>query len=223
MFYIKSKILLLSIIFILFILYSTNVFATETNTLIIDGYDMSDVYNYFSKEDAFFIVNWAGQGEYYIYFPSRIGYTSYCAISSKTSCLYYNSNWEGLDGHLYQFYKFNFDTLKFDKAWFGHPNDWTLDNTALVFAYASKGVYNQDHSTYYYEPTVFDTENIFSVAGLDFSSIMTSLALAVAPVDVIILISSFIVCCMSFAFMWFGFRKTYKIFKKSIFKGKISV
>lgn len=149
----KNKIITLSIILLLFsfIFINNSVFAaTETKTLIVDGYDMSDVYNYFTVDDAFFIVDWANQGnEYYLAVPGSSGYTAYCAISAVNSCLYYNENWEALDGHSYQFYKFNLDTLKFDRGWYGHLNDWTLDNGVLYFAYANKGIYNQDHESFF--------------------------------------------------------------------------
>lgn len=187
----KNKIIILSIILLLFslVFVNNNVFAeTATNTLIVDGYDMSDIYNYFTVDDAFFIVDWANQGnEYYLAVPGASGYRSYCAISAVNSCLYYNENWEALDGHSYSFYKFNTETLKFEYGWYGHLNDWTLDNGCLYFAYSSKGIYNQDHESFFLKAPVTEVpeeipgtlEEIMNKAGKQAEQEITQIILIV--------------------------------------------
>ena len=151
----KNKILTITVIFILlsFIFINTNVFATETtNTLIVDGHDMSDIYNYFSPDDAFFIYIAPGTTSYFFYKPTGNGYTSHVSLFSTketATVLYCNSSWNYY-GHV-NFYSFDTSTERFKLAWEGDCNgDHNISNMNIV--YASKGIYNADHETFFMNP-----------------------------------------------------------------------
>lgn len=92
----KNKILPILCIFILisFIFINNNVFATETNTLIVDGYDMSSVYNIYSPEQAFFIFKYGDTEDYYIYKSAYLTEFKYNAIRKNgIEIASYGSDW----------------------------------------------------------------------------------------------------------------------------------
>lgn len=210
----KNKILTISIVFILisFIFINNNIFASEINdnSLIVDGYDMSDAYNYFTVDDAFVIVHsWGTQ--YYLVVPNSPGYTAYCAISSTNAVLYYNENWNELSGHAYTFYLYNPENLKFEYAWTGNTGDWTLDNGALIFGYASKGVYNQDHTTFFMNPPVAEQQEITTLKPI-LEKVEMKEPIVTTIVGLAKLLIPLLICLLGF---WKAWRLLSKILHKS--------
>ncbi len=142
----KFKIILCITIFCFLLFLSNNVFA-ENKKLVVDNYDMSDIYNYFAEDEAFFIVKIGDR--YLFYMPINNNYKKYCAIKNNYIS-YFNENWFSLEGNNYKFYYFNADTNKFDYAWTGAYDSFKYN--AYPVLYASKGIYNADHKTFFLTP-----------------------------------------------------------------------
>ena len=70
----KFKIILCITIFCFLLFLSNNVFA-ENKKLVVDNYDMSDIYNYFAEDEAFFIVKIGDR--YLFYMPINNNYKKY--------------------------------------------------------------------------------------------------------------------------------------------------
>lgn len=147
----KNKVLFITF-FLFFCFLSTKVNATD-DSLIIDGYDMSDVYNRFSKDASFFIFYF--QGDYWYYAPFG-NYYSYVAIqpseNSTDIVTYYDSSWN--ECGWFSFHKYNKTTHIFDWQWDGNLSQLKLQSMTSI-KYTSKGIYNTDHKTFYLSPTSF--------------------------------------------------------------------
>lgn len=148
-------------LFIFFIFITTNVKAT-TDTLIVDGYDMSDVYTYFSEGESFYIAKMGST--YRLVVPQNTSYRKY-VVNDGNCIVYANSNWSYLGGNNYKFYNYNTTTKKFVYSWTGAIDAWKAKD--CVVAYANNGVYNKDHKTFYAEPSVTFVEPYISNTDTD--------------------------------------------------------
>lgn len=157
----KNKIFIISFIFILlsFICFNNSVFADTADSsekLIIDGYDMSDVYNYFSPDDAFYIFCYKDWVSYQIFKPDGNGYNSYNAVyktkvdnnEDRTVIGSYNDKWEVCER--YDVYAYNIKTNKFEYKYNGTLNGDTHTG-CINIKYSSKGIYNEDHKSFFFK------------------------------------------------------------------------
>lgn len=143
-------------LFIFFIFITTNVKAAS-NTLIVDGYDMSDVYTYFNEGESFYIAKIGNV--YRLVVPQNTSYRKY-VVNDGNCIVYANSNWSYLGGDNYKFYNYNTSTKKFVYSWTGAIDAWHSKD--CVVAYSNNGVYNKDHKTFYAEPSVVFVEPYIS-------------------------------------------------------------
>lgn len=140
-------------LFLFIILFNLNLYSLAAdNPLILYGIDFSDIYNLFHQDSAFVIFY--VDGEYYTYTPKivsgKFNYSyNYLTKISRKLVVDYNLS----DGNV-NFYHFNKDSLKFEKAWEGKLTAYNLDdpNSNWQIFYSSKGILNQDKSTYYLAP-----------------------------------------------------------------------
>lgn len=210
----KNKILAISIIFILlsFLFINNSVFATETtNTLIVDGHDMSDIYNYFSPDDAFFIYIAPETTSYFFYKPTANGYTSHVSLfstSNEATVQYYDSSWNYY-GHV-KFYSFDTSTEKFNFAWEGDVNgDHNISNMNIV--YSSKGIYNSDHTTFFMNPPVTEQPETTTLKPI-LEKVEMKQPIITTIVGLAKLLIPFLVCLIAF---WKAWQLLLKILHKS--------
>lgn len=157
----KNKILAISIIFILLSFVLTNsCFAVRTGELVVayndKEYDFSEIYGIFNQNEPFVIYR-ANSGYFYSIKPEDSSYMHHIAIDNGYISYFNSSNQKAPS---YKFYKRNPDTLLFDYDFTASNSDKNqLSLSTLV--YASQGVYNEDHETFYFEPTVSEPTVIY--------------------------------------------------------------
>ncbi len=151
-------------LFIFFIFITTRVNAAS-NTLIVDGYDMSDVYTYFNEGESFYIAKIGSS--YRLVVPQNTSYRKY-VVNDGNCIVYANSNFSYLGGNNYKFYNYNSSTKKFVYGWTGAIDAWHSKD--CIVAYSNNGVYNKDHKTFYAEPSVVFVEPYISNTDADLVS-----------------------------------------------------
>lgn len=154
----KNKIIILSIILLLFsfIFINNSVFAeTKTNSLIVDDYDFSDIYNYFSTDEAFFIYQ-LSDGNIFFYKPYS-DFDSYKVHliredDSSTARIFYTDDSFDYARHC-SFYIFDTSTQKFNLSWSG---DMVISHNIsnMTILYSSQGIYNSDKTTFFFKAPV---------------------------------------------------------------------
>ncbi len=134
-------------LFVLFCFFITNVKASDV--LWVDGYDMSDAYNYFNNK-SFFIFKVGSS--YYFMKPSDVDW-SYCCVDSSThKFMFCSSNWSYYVRN--NLYVYNVDTCKFSHVGFYGNSLYSIDNCEIK--YNNKGIYwryGDLDKTLYMEPT----------------------------------------------------------------------
>lgn len=158
----KNKKIFIAAILCIIILFISNLcFAAETEstdqTLMVDGYDMSDIYNYV-KTTYFFILK-QGDDTYLFYTPkisSVSENTLYLDASDDFSdrfvVRYGNSDFSRLSSW-YSFYFFDKDNQKWNFSWDGSLDGKSLYTETASVVYSNQTIYNADKSTVYVEAT----------------------------------------------------------------------
>lgn len=208
----KNKILTITFLF-LFVLLIFNVNSYASNSLIVEEHDMSDIYNHFSTDDAFFIYIAPGTTKYFFYkptsaYPNHTYYNSRFSENTKGTIFYCDSSFN--QAYKYEFYSYNTSTQKFEYQWTGDI-DGGHNISNMIIVYSSKGIYNADHTTFFINPPVAEQPETTTLKPI-LEKVEMKEPIMTTIVGLAKLLIPFLICLIGF---WKAWQLLLKILHKS--------